>query len=401
MVKRNPYITRLQNGYLFPEIHKRKTIFLQQNPTAKLINLSVGNTTQPLPSVIVNELIYRAKKLSSIEGYSGYGPEQGILELREKIATTIYSKNISSDEIFISDGMKCDLGRLQLLFGPTTTMALQNPTYPVYVDTSVISGKTGYFNHSIRQYQGIVYMPCIAENDFFPNLSLTPPTDLIYFCSPNNPTGAAATHKQLKQLIDFATANHSIILYDAAYAAFLQNSYPRSIYEIEGAHKVAIEMGSFSKMAGFTGLRLGWSVIPNELKFEDGSPVSHDWSRIHHTFFNGASNIVQFAGISVLESQGWREIKKTIDYYRTNAQELKKTFQKLGYPTYGGDQVPYIWVNFFPQNSWEAFEDLMQKTHIVAAPGIGFGAGGEGYLRFSAFSAKHEVENAIRSLESL
>jgi LL-diaminopimelate aminotransferase len=400
MVKRNPHLTKLQAGYLFPEINKRKKTFLEKHPEAKLISLGIGDTTEPIPSCIVEGLKKGSEALGTLEGYTGYGPEQGLNALRKQIAKKLYQDKINPEEIFISDGSKCDIGRLQLMFGSYSIIAVQDPSYPVYVDTSVILGQTAHYQAG--RYEGIVYMPCLPENNFFPNLNQVKPANLIYFCSPNNPTGAVATHSQLKQLIQFAKQNRSILIYDAAYASYIQDSdLPRSIYEIEGAQEVAIELGSFSKMAGFTGVRLAWSVVPKQLYFEDGHSVHQDWSRINSTFFNGASNIAQAGGLAALTQEGLNAIKDLIHFYMENTQLLRLCLQNLGYPVYGGEHAPYIWVKFPYESSWKAFEEILEKAHLICTPGNGFGPAGEGFVRFSAFGQRSHIQTAISRLQTL
>ena len=311
MVKRNPHVARLNASYLFPEIIRRKQAFLESHPGARLISLGIGDTTEPLPSTIADQLARTSQGLSTFEGYSGYGPEEGLRPLRERIAAKLYQDRFKADEIFISDGTNSDIGRLQILFGSSATLAVQDPSYPVYVDTGVILGQASGYDAPSRKYQGISYMPCLPSNQFFPTLSEAKPADLIYFCSPNNPTGAAATFSQLEELVDYAKRHRSIIIYDTAYGSYIQEpGLPRSIYEIKGAREVAIELGSFSKMAGFTGVRLAWSVVPKELAFENGHSVNLDWNRVHATFFNGASNISQAGGMAVLSSEGVAEHSK-------------------------------------------------------------------------------------------
>ncbi|MBA3958494.1 MAG: LL-diaminopimelate aminotransferase [Parachlamydiaceae bacterium] len=399
MVKRNPNIAKLQAGYLFPEINKRKNALLQRQPDAKLISLGIGDTTLPIPNHISHHLQQYSLKLATPQGYSGYGPEQGQRPLREKIAEVLYHGNVTTEEVFVSDGAKCDIGRLQLLFGASATIAVQDPAYPVYVDTSVMMGQTGAYNSSQTSYSGIVYMPCNPENNFFPDLNRVPRTDLIYFCSPNNPTGAVATRKQLTQLVAFAKANRSILIFDSAYSCFIQDpDLPRSIFEIPGAREVAIEVSSFSKMAGFTGLRLGWTVIPNELLFEDGTPVRKDWERIHTTFFNGASNVVQAGGLAALDPEGLQAIQTMTHAYMENARYITQNLQKMGIKTYGGSNAPYVWAYFGQRNSWEIFEDILENTHVVTTPGSGFGAAGDGFLRLSAFAQPTHIEEAMARL---
>lgn len=389
MVKINPHLAELKQGYLFPEIQKRKTAFLQKDPTAKVISLGIGDTTRPIVPSVANRLASAAQSLGTKEGYSGYGSEQGNLELREMIANRLYHGQISPDEIFISDGAKCDCGRLQLLFDEQTTVAVQDPTYPVYVDTTLISGKKPQ----------IITMPCTPENGFFPE---PVKADFIYLCSPNNPTGSVATREQLAKFISFAKENQAIILFDSAYSHFIQgDDLPRSIFEIEGAEEVAIEVGSFSKLAGFTGVRLGWTIVPKKLRFEEGQSVHDAWKRIVSTFFNGASNIAQVGGTAALQDEGWNEIQQVIAYYMENARIMKETFESLNYRCYGGEHAPYVWVDYSPKTSWDAFDDLLQRSHIVAIPGGGFGPSGDRFLRFSAFASKEEVLEAMARISHL
>lgn len=383
MVVRNPCMANLKAGYLFPEINKRKRAFLAKNPDAKLISLGIGDTTQPLDKHITYCLTQASFGLGTPEGYSGYGPEQGQAILRERIAEKLYQNRIHSDDIFISDGSKCDLGRLQMLFGSHASIAVQDPVYPVYVDSSIIMGQ-----------QEIVYMKCLPENNFFPNLDEVKRTDLIYFCSPNNPTGATATRTQLEQLVSFAKRNNSLLIFDAAYSMYIQDpSIPKTIYEIPGADEVAIELGSFSKMAGFTGVRLGWTVCPAKLEYEDGTSVKKDWDRIVSTCFNGASNIAQLGGIGALDDMGMEEMRRMVNTYLGNARLLRDAFIELGYPVVGGDNAPYVWVDF-GRPSWEVFEELLNGAEIVATPGAGFGTAGETFMRFSSFNSVKNTEEA-------
>ena len=350
-VTRNAGMGKLQAGYLFPEIGRRRNAYLEANPDAKIISLGIGDTTMPVPPHILAGLTEGASRLGTNDGYSGYGPENGVAPLREKIASSLYDDKIAPDEIFVSDGSKCDIGRLQMMFGSGVTSAVQDPSYPVYVDTSVMMGQTGEMDQATKQYGNIVYMPCNPGNGFFPDVSKVK-ADVIYFCSPNNPTGAAATRAQLQSLVDHANKQGSIIVFDAAYAPFIRSGdVPKSIFEIDGARTCAIEVrarngrrranssarhsfapsaltrrgpprprqvNSFSKYAGFTGVRLGWTIVPKELTFADGSSVKADYNRVMSTCFNGASNIVQRGAMSCLDKEGLAEIKKLIDYYMEN-----------------------------------------------------------------------------------
>lgn len=401
MVKRNPHVAKLRSGYLFPEIIKRKQNFLQTYPQADLINLGIGDTTEPLPPLIARQLSQAAEALGTVEGYTGYGPEEGHYLLRQKIAEQFYHKQFTADEIFISDGTNCDIGRLQVLFGNEVTIAVQDPSYPVYVDTGVILGQTMHYDAPSRKYQGISYLPCCSSNGFFPYFSQTARTDLIYFCSPNNPTGAVATRSQLEELIAFAQRNRSILIYDTAYAHYIQDPHlPRSIYEIQGAEEVAIELGSFSKMAGFTGVRLAWSVVPKALRFDDGHLVHSDWNRVHATFFNGASSISQAGGVAILEPEGQKSIQTLIQFYMENAAILRRALEGVCDEVYGGVNAPYLWIRLPSLSSWEAFDALLEKTHIVTVPGSGFGPAGEGFIRLSAFAKRNSIEKAAHRLQS-
>lgn len=399
MPKRNPHIAKLASGYLFPEIAKRKMDYLKHNPQADIISLGIGDTTEPIPQHIVNGLIKTAADLGTPHGYTGYSHEQGQENLRKKIVDVYYQNQMQSDEIFISDGTKCDIGRLQMLFGSDCKMAVQDPSYPAYVDTGVALGQTG--NHTGAYYDGIIYMPCLPENDFFPDLTRLPKMDIIYFCSPNNPTGAAASREQLERLVNFAVKENVLIIFDAAYAAYIRDeSLPRSIYEIPHAKKVAIELNSFSKMAGFTGVRLGWSVVPKELKYISGESIHKDWNRIASTFFNGASNIAQGGALAALDPQGLIEMRAQTDFYLENAELIKEVFLEAGFPVYGATNAPYIWVQFPGKSSWDVFNELLNSTQIVCTPGSGFGPAGEGFVRFSAFGNRARILTAIDRLKT-
>jgi len=401
-VARNSNMGKLQAGYLFPEIGRRRNAYLEANPDAQpIISLGIGDTTLPVPEHILSGLKRGAEMLGTKEGYSGYGPEQGIGALRAKIAENLYDNKISPDEVFVSDGSKCDIGRLQMMFGAGATTAVQDPSYPVYVDTSVIMGQTGTMDDSRKQYDNIVYMPCNPSNDFFPNLKETPRADVIYFCSPNNPTGAAATRAQLQELVDWANEQGSIIVFDAAYAPFIRSDdVPKSILDIPGARTCAIEVNSFSKYAGFTGVRLGWTVIPKELTFSDGSPVAADYNRIMCTAFNGASNIVQQGALTALEPEGLAEISSLIDYYMENAALLKQAMLDIGLEVHGGDNAPYVFVDLQGKSSWDMFSKILEEAQVVTIPGAGFGPGGEGFLRLSAFAPREACIEACERLRT-
>jgi LL-diaminopimelate aminotransferase len=403
VVERNQNIAKLPAGYLFPEIGRRRREFQENNPDAKVISMGIGDTTEPLPPHICESLMKSAVAQGTPEGYTGYGDDScGETELRELVAKKMYNGIVSGDEVFISDGAKPDTGRLQMLFGGDVTIAVQDPSYPVYVDSSVMMGQTGDFNETTRQFDNIVYMPCTPENNFFPDLLNTARTDLIFFCSPNNPTGSVATADQLAQLVKFAKANKSIIIFDAAYSQYIRGkSLPRSIFEIEGAREVAIEVNSFSKSVGFTGARLGWAVVPKELKYNDGSLVAKDWNRVISTVFNGASNIVQQGGKAALDEEGLKEMKCLVNFYMENTKIIRTALQQLDFDVFGGLHAPYIWARVEGKTSWQAFEEILRKAHIVTTPGVGFGPSGEGFIRFSAFGTRANVNEAVERLKKL
>ncbi|KAM7252911.1 hypothetical protein ACFE04_025529 [Oxalis oulophora] len=401
-VPRRIEMESLRNGYLFPEISRREEEHKQKYPNARLIRLGIGDTTEPIPDVIASAMVEQVYALSTIKGYNGYGPERGSMALRSAIANKLYDGlNVKAGEIFVSDGAQSDISRLQMLFGSTVTVAVQDPTFPAYVDTSVIVGQAGKLHEETGQYENVVYMKCGSENNFFPDLCLTPKTDLIFFCSPNNPTGHAATRHQLTELVEFATANGSIIIYDSAYASYISDDRcPKSIYEIPGAKEVAIEVSSFSKFAGFTGVRLGWSVVPKELCYSNGYPLIKDFNRIVTTCFNGASNISQVGGLACLSPPGYEALSHVVDYYKENAKMITEGFKSLGLKVYGGENAPYVWVHFPGSSSWDVFSEILEKTHIVTVPGRGFGPGGEEYIRVSAFGKREHILEALNRLEN-
>ncbi len=404
MVKRNENIAKLQAGYLFPEIGRRKKALLEKEPDIKLISLGIGNTTEPLSTHIIEGLQQEVAKLGTPEGYTGYDDDAQAQEFLDTLKTEIsknwYNDIISPDEITVSDGSKPDCGRLLLLFGSNVSVAVQDPAYPVYVDGSVMIGATGEYNSDTEEFDGIEYMRCTSENAFFPDLSKVKRTDLIYFCSPNNPTGAVATKEQLKNLVDFAKKNNSIIIFDAAYSEFIkEKNLPRSILEIEGARECAIEVSSLSKPAGFTGVRLGWTIVPKELKFDDGESVGKDWQRVMGTLFNGSSNIAQHGAIAALSDAGLSEVKEKVNYYLENAKIIKDGLEGLGIKTFGGINSPYIWAAFPGKKSWDVFEEILTKAHVVTTPGAGFGKAGEGFVRFSAFGKTSEIKEAVKRLK--
>lgn len=391
---RNENFSRLSGSYLFPEIARRRKVFEQENPSVRVISLGIGNTTEPLPREISMQMADYARALSTKSGYHGYGPDYGEWELRSAIAQKFYkSLDVSPQEVYISDGAKCDIARIQALFGGNVAVSVQDPAYPVYVDGSIIAGCKNF-----------TLLPCTAENNFFPDLTAVQDGSLIYFCSPNNPTGVASSKSQLAALVNFANSHKCIIIFDAAYSQFIRNTeLPHSIYEIKGSKTCAIEVNSFSKPAGFTGVRLGWSVVPKELLFDGGESVANDWARVQTTLFNGASNIAQAGGITAMSEAGTAAMRKIIDFYLENALMIEKALSfGLGGTVervhFTGDS-PYLWVKFADKmTSWQAFDLLLSKYNIVTTPGSGFGACGEGYLRFSSFGHRDEITAACERL---
>lgn len=406
MIPRNPGFANLRAGYLFPEIARRRRAFAAAHPEVRLISLGIGDTTEPLTPHIAARLAEYAAGLGTPGGYSGYGDEQGLTALRERLAAVVYRDAVAADEVFVSDGAKCDIGRLQLLFGRDVAVAVQDPSYPVYVDGSVIIGAAGPYDDGgaggHAGYAGISYLPCTPENGFFPDLTALPTDGVVFFCSPNNPTGAVATHAQLGELVAAALRTGSVIVYDAAYAEYIRDpGLPRSIFEVDGARECAIEVNSFSKPVGFTGVRLGWTVVPRELRFADGSSVNADWNRLCTTVFNGASNIAQHGGLAALEPDGLAEMRTLTDFYLGNAHLIRRTLEGLGVTCVGGDNAPYVWAHFPGRASWDVFTEILERCHVVTTPGSGFGPAGEGFVRFSAFGHRGDVEEACRRLEGL
>jgi LL-diaminopimelate aminotransferase len=401
MIKRNPCIAHIKAGYLFPEIARRRREFAAahpetEGPESRIISLGVGNTTEPILPHINEGLVRGARNLGAAETYSGY-QDEGLLELREKISAVFYRGRFGADEVFISDGAKCDIGRLQLLFGAGTPVAVQDPSYPVYVDGSVLIGAAGGWAET--GYQGITYLPCTAENSYFPDAAKIPAHSLLYFCSPNNPTGATADREQLSALVRAAKEKGALIVFDAAYGEYIRDpALPKTIFEIEGAEDCAIEVNSFSKTAGFTGVRLGWTVVPKTLKYGSGESINADWNRVCGTIFNGASNIAQAGGLAALDERGLKEIRELTDFYLGNARLIREALSKLGVSSVGGDNSPYIWAHFPGRDSWEVFSEILEKCRVVTTPGSGFGPAGESFVRFSAFGHRADVEEACRRL---
>ncbi|KAE8666829.1 Aminotransferase ALD1 [Hibiscus syriacus] len=393
-VPRNVNLEKLRSGYLFPEISRHEAEHLQENPDASLIRLGIGDTTHPIPDTITLAMAEHVRGLSTIQGYRGYGAEQGNMALRKAIAGKIYQDmGIKADEILYRTEHNATFLAYSCFWDPMLPWL-----YKTHLSL-VIVGQAGELEEETGKYGNIIYMNCGPENNFFPNLWAIPRTDVIFFCSPNNPTGHAASRQQLKQLVEFAKANGSIIVYDSAYAGYIRDGSPRSIFEIPGAKEVAIEISSFSKFAGFTGVRLGWTVVPEELKYSNGFPVIKDLNRIVCTCFNGASSIAQAGGLACLSTDGYQALCNVIDYYMENAKILVDGFKSLDLNVYGGKNAPYIWVHFPGLNSWDVFSDFLKKTNIVTVPGRGFGPAGEENIRISAFGQREHILEASRRLK--
>ncbi len=408
MAKINENYLKLKAGYLFPEISKRVKIFTESNPAKKVIRLGIGDVTLPLPPSIVNAMKLASEEMGTSSGFKGYGPEQGYSFLIEEIIKNDYKPlgvSLSQDEIFVSDGSKCDTGNIQEIFSIDSKIAVTDPVYPVYVDTNVMAGRTGE-SGSDGRYSGLVYLPCTKENGFQPDFPKEK-VDLIYLCYPNNPTGTTITKSRLKEWVEYAKKNNSIILYDAAYEAFISDpDVPRSIFEIEGAKEVAMEFRSFSKTAGFTGTRCAFIVIPKELNglSSNGDKVSINqlWNRRHTTKFNGVSYPIQKAAAACYSEAGKKEVRDNILYYMENAKLIREGISKNGYEVYGGVNAPYIWLKT-PKSmtSWDFFDELLNKIQVVGTPGSGFGPSGEGYFRLSAFGKREDVIEAVSKIGSL
>jgi LL-diaminopimelate aminotransferase len=409
MIKINENFLKLQAGYLFPEIGRRVRAFQQANPNAKIIRLGIGDVTEPLPSAITQAMHKAVDEMGTGATVRGYGPEQGYDFLINAIIENDYRSRgveIAVDEVFVSDGSKCDTGNFQEIFGLDNVIAVTDPVYPVYVDTNVMAGRTGDYDQKKGQYGRIVYMPCTADNNFVPAFPKET-VDMIYLCYPNNPTGAVATKEVLKKWVDYAKQHRALILFDAAYEAFIfDSSIPHSIYEIDGAKEVAVEFRSFSKTAGFTGLRCAFTVVPKTLKAytKDGRAVDVNpvWNRRHCTKFNGASYISQAAAAAIYTPEGKKQVRSIIELYMANAAIIRESLTKLGYKVYGGVNAPYIWLKT-PNNvtSWEFFDTLLSKINVVGTPGSGFGPSGEGYFRMSAFGKPENVKEAMQRFAKL
>ena len=392
---------KLPGSYLFSAIGKRVREYSENNPKAEIIRLGIGDVTKPL-SVSVTDALHKAvTEMGNEETFKGYAPDLGYEFLRRVISEKDFKERgcaIEADEIFISDGAKCDCGNIQEIFGMENRVAVCDPVYPVYVDSNVMAGRTGEYDAETARFKNVIYMPCNAEYDFTPEIPDETP-DLIYLCFPNNPTGAVIKKDKLQKWVDYANEKGSVILYDAAYEAYIsEEDVPHSIYECEGAKNCAIEFRSFSKTAGFTGLRLGFTVIPKDLKVEDES-LWNLWARRHGTKYNGAPYIVQRAGEAVYSEKGRKEVRSQIEYYMGNAKIILNGLKDAGYTVSGGVNAPYIWLRT-PGNmtSWEFFDELLTKANVVGTPGSGFGPNGEHYFRLTAFGNREKTKEAVERI---
>ena len=404
MVTVNHNYLKLPGSYLFSTIGKKVRAYKEENPDKEVISLGIGDVTQPLVPAIIDALHGAVEEMAHAETFHGYAPDLGYEFLRRAIAKNDYQDrgcDVAADEIFVSDGAKSDSGNIQEIFGTDNKVAVCDPDYPVYVDTNVMAGRTGEYNTVRENFDGVIYMPCRKENGFLPEFPSEVP-DLIYLCFPNNPTGSAITKDELQKWVDYANKNGCVIIYDAAYEAYIsEENVPHSIYECEGARTCAIELRSFSKNAGFTGVRLGFTVIPKEL-VRDGVSLHSLWARRHGTKFNGAPYIVQKAGEAVYSEAGKAQLKDQVGYYMRNAKLIHDELTKAGFSVSGGVNAPYIWLETPDKmTSWEFFDYLLKNANVVGTPGSGFGSHGEGYFRLTAFGTYENTLKAIDRIKSL
>ena len=407
MALANEHYLKLKAGYLFPEITRRVQAFTDANPEVEIIRLGIGDVTQPLPPAVIDSLHQAVSEMGKPETFRGYGPEQGYQFLIDLILANDYaarSVRLDSDEVFVSDGSKCDSGNIQEIFAADNVIAVADPAYPVYVDTNVMAGRTGEADAQGR-YHGLYYMQCTEANDFLPELP-DRKVDIIYLCFPNNPTGVVANPQVLQAWVDYALENQAIILFDGAYEAYITEEHiPHSIYEIPGAKECAIEFRSFSKTAGFTGTRCAYTVVPKGLvaRTSSGQPVSINqlWNRRHTTKFNGVSYPVQVAAAAVYSDEGKAQVRELIHYYMENARIIRETLTSAGFTVSGGANAPYIWMKTSAgMSSWEFFDHLLAEAHVVGTPGSGFGPSGEGYFRLSAFGNRENIEEAVARIRN-
>lgn len=404
MFKVNDNYLKLPGSYLFSDIGRKVNTYAASHPDKKIIRLGIGDVTQPLAPAIISALHAAVEEMGDAATFRGYAPDLGYDFLRDAIAANDYKArgcDISPEEIFISDGAKCDSGNIQEIFSLDNRIAVCDPVYPVYVDTNVMAGRTGCYDPQTETWSDVIYMPCTAENGFAPDLPKETP-DIIYLCFPNNPTGAAITRGQLQEWVDYANRVGAVIIYDAAYEAYIsEEDVPHSIYECQGARTCAVELRSFSKNAGFTGVRLGFTVIPRELKAGDVSLHSL-WARRHGTKYNGAPYIVQRAGEAVYSQEGKAQLKEQVAYYMKNAAYISQGLKAAGYTVSGGVNAPYIWLKApGGMSSWEFFDYLLEKANVVGTPGVGFGPSGEGYFRLTAFGSYENTVEAVERIKAL
>ena len=404
MLKANQDYLKLPGSYLFSTVAGKQREFQEKNPEREIIRLSIGDVTQPIAPVIIDALHRAVDEMATPAGFHGYAPDLGYEFLRKAIAENDYKArgcDVEPDEIFVSDGAKGDCGNIQEIFDKDCRVAVCDPVYPVYVDTNVMAGRTGTYDEKTGVWSDVIYMPCLKENNFAPQLPVEKP-DLIYLCFPNNPTGATITRSQLQEWVDYANRSKAIIIYDAAYEAYIsEDDVPHSIYECEGARSCAIEIHSFSKNAGFTGLRLGYTVIPKELE-ADGVKLHGLWARRHGTKYNGAPYIIQRAGEAVYSAAGKEQLKAQVAYYMKNAEYIRSGLKEAGYKVSGGVNAPYIWLET-PDglSSWEFFDILLEKAGVVGTPGSGFGPSGEHYFRLTAFGSFENTVAAIKRIKEM
>lgn len=404
MLKMNRNYLKLPGNYLFSTIAEKVNAYQNENPDLDIIRLGIGDVTQPLAPAIIEAMHNAVNEMAHAETFRGYAPEQGYEFLRNIIAQSDYRNRgvrIEADEIFVSDGAKCDSGNIQEIFAQDNRIAVCDPVYPVYVDTNVMAGRTGEYNSAAEKFENVIYMPCTEENHFVPELPQETP-DIIYLCFPNNPTGEVITKDQLQNWVDYANKTGAVIIYDAAYEAYItQEDIPHSIYECEGARTCAIELRSFSKNAGFTGVRLGFSVVPKDL-VRDGISLHSLWFRRQGTKYNGTPYIVQRAGEAVYSKAGQEQLKAQMEYYRENADMIFHGLGDAGYTVYGGVNSPYIWMKTpGGLTSWEFFDTLLSEAHVVGTPGSGFGPCGEGYFRLTAFGSHENTRRAIERIKKM
>ena len=402
MIHANEEYLKLPGSYLFSTIAKKVAAFAAENPDKKIIRLGIGDVTQPLCDAVIEAIHKATEEMGKAETFRGYAPDLGYDFLRNTIAEKVFKPlgtDIAADEIFVSDGAKSDSANIQEIFTHDTKIAVCDPVYPVYVDSNVMAGRTGEYDADTGLWSNVIYMPCTEENGYAPELPAETP-DLIYLCFPNNPTGAMVTKSQLQEWVDYANKVKAVIIYDAAYEAYIsEEGKPHSIFECEGARTCAIELRSFSKNAGFTGTRLGYTVIPKDLKDADGVSLHALWARRHGTKFNGAPYIIQRAGEAVYSEQGQKETREQIAYYMNNAKTIKEGLAGAGYTVSGGVNAPYIWLKVpAGMTSWDFFDFLLEKANIVGTPGSGFGPSGEGYFRLTAFGT---YENTLEAMERI